>query len=295
MSLSWKVLIGGDLRSDFPLWFVNQIELELPECEVQQMPFPFPGMNPYLENPELWPEVHHRLITALAIALQPQLSPNYRVAIEKRTYLSDGEDSVLVGIPDVSVLSQRLTTQPLSTATLPTQSEAIVVILPMPEEVREGYLEIREIATGRVITVVEVLSPTNKRPGKGREAYEQKRSLVLSSPTHLIEIDLLRDGKPVRILSEIPPTDYRILVAQRNRRPQAQLYGFSVRQEIPQFLLPLQSGDTEPVVNLQHLFIEVYEQAGFDLAIEYSCESVPPLKEEDRIWANELLKGKGLR
>lgn len=96
------------------------------------MPSPFPGMNPYLENSELWPEVHHRLITALAIALQPQLSPNYRVAIEKRTYLSDGEDSVLVGIPDVSVLSQRLTAQPLSTATLPTQSEAIMVILPMP-------------------------------------------------------------------------------------------------------------------------------------------------------------------
>ena len=119
-------------------------------------------MNPYLENPELWSEVHHRLITAIAIALQPQLSPNYRVAIEKRTYLSDGEDSVFVGVPDVSVLSQRLTAQPLSTATLPTQSESIMVILLMPEEVREGYLEIREIATGRVSTVIEVLSPTNK-------------------------------------------------------------------------------------------------------------------------------------
>lgn len=71
------------------------------------MPYPFPGMNPYLEHPELWPEVHHRLITAIAIALGPSLRPKYRVAIEKRTYLSDVSDSVLIGIPDVAVTSHR--------------------------------------------------------------------------------------------------------------------------------------------------------------------------------------------
>lgn len=260
------------------------------------MASPFPGMNPYLENPELWPEVHHRLITAIAIALQPQLTPKYRVAIEKRTYLSDGEDLVLVGIFDVSVASQRaIATQSLSTTTLPAQSEYITVTLPMPEEVREGYLEITEVATGYVITALEVLSPTNKRPGKGRETYEEKRRQVLSSPTHLVEIDLLRDGKPMRILSETEPTDYRILVARRNRRPQAQLYGFSVRQEIPKFPLPLQSGDTEPLVDLQHLLAEVYEQAGFDLAVDYRLEPVPPLKEENKVWADTLLQERGLR
>jgi hypothetical protein len=74
------------------------------------MASPFPGMNPYLENPELWSKVHHRMITALADAIEPELSRKYRVAIEKRTYLSDGEDLVLVGIPDVAVFSQRTTT-----------------------------------------------------------------------------------------------------------------------------------------------------------------------------------------
>ncbi len=123
----------------------------------------------------------------------------------------------------------------------------------MPEEVREGYLEIREVATGYVVTVMEVLSPTNKRTGVGRQAYETKRREVLSSPTHLVEIDLLRTGKPMPILNETQQTNYRILVGRGNRRPLAQLYAFNVRQEIPSFPLPLQTGDTEPLVDLQGL------------------------------------------
>lgn len=99
----------------------------------------------------------------------------------------------------------------------------------------------------------------------------------------------------MRILSEAQPNDYRILVSQGNRRPLAQLYGFSVRQEIPKFLLPLRSEDTEPLVDLQTLLFEVYEQAGFDLAIDYSLQPVPPLKEEDKIWVDALLREKELR
>lgn len=150
------------------------------------------------------------------------------------------------------------------------------------------------MATGYVVTVIEVISPANKRAGKGR-AYETKRREVLSSPTDLVEIDLLRSGKPMRILSETQPSDYRILVSQGNRRPLAQLYCFSIRQEIPKFLLPLRSEDTEPLVDLQTLLFEVYEQAGFDLAIDYSLEPVPPLKEEDKSWVDALLREKGLR
>lgn len=256
------------------------------------MPSPFPGMNPYLENPELWSEVHNRLIVAIADAIESNLSLKYRVAIEKRTYTSVPEDSILVGIPDVSVISKKSTPiQPLSTtATLPAPGEPVTVTLPVPETIREGYLEIREVATGYVVTVIEVLSPTNKRPGKGREVYETKRMEVLSSPTHLVELDLLRGGKPMPILEETQQTDYRTLVARGNRRPLAELYAFTVRQEIPKFLLPLQAGDTEPLVNLQSLLAGVYERARYDLAIDYSFEPVPPLKEEDRVWADALLR-----
>jgi len=260
------------------------------------MSSPFPGMNPYLENPELWSEVHHRLITALADAIEPNLSLKYRVAIEKRTYLSEGEDSILVGIPDISVFSQKSTKiQTPSLATLREQDEYVTVAIPMPEEVREGYLEIIEVATGYVVTAIEVLSPKNKSAGIGRKKYEKKRRLVLSSPTNLVEIDLLRGGKPMQILSETPQKDYRILVSRSDRRPQAQLYAFSIRQEIPKFLLPLQSGDTEPLADLQTLLVGVYERARFALTIDYTLEPVPLLRKEDKVWANTLLKERGLR
>jgi Protein of unknown function (DUF4058) len=260
------------------------------------MPSPFPGMNPYLEHPELWLEVHHRLITAIADAIAPAIRPKYRAAIEKRTYLSSGEDTILVGIPDVSIYSQRLSTKEnATTITLPVQFGAIAVTIPMPQEVRQGYIEIREVETGDVIAAIEVLSPTNKRAGKGRKVYESKRRQVLSSPTHLIEIDLLRGGKSMQILNPIPQTDYRILISRENCRPQAQLYAFSIRQEIPKFLLPLQPGDSEPVVDLQNLLMGVYDRAGFDLAINYNLEPLPPLKKEDRVWADALLRSQSWR
>ena len=162
------------------------------------MASPFPGMNPYLEHPQLWPEVHNRLIIAIANAIESNLSRKYRVAIEKRTYTSLPFDSILVGIPDISVISKKSSSSQISsTITIPDSGEYLTVTLPMPQEVRESYLEIRDVSTGYVVTAIQVLSPTNKRPGKGREAYENKRMEVLSSSTNLVEIDLLRSGTPI--------------------------------------------------------------------------------------------------
>ena len=64
---------------------------------------PFPGMNPYLESPELWRSVHNRLIVAIADWLTPQLLPKYLVDIEQRIYQISGEDALLIGIPDVTI------------------------------------------------------------------------------------------------------------------------------------------------------------------------------------------------
>lgn len=259
------------------------------------MPSPFPGVDPYLENLDLWPEVHHRLITAIAIAIAPSIRPKYRVAIEKRTYFSEPEESLTVTIPDVSVYSTPSVANPASSTTmLQKSSEPITVNLPMPEETREGYLEIREVGTGDVITVIEIISPKNKRSGKGRETYERKRQKVLLSSTHLIEIDLLRRGKPMPVQGKIQG-DYRILVSREERRPRAHLYAFTVREEIPSFPLPLQSGETSVQVELQTLFSDVYDQAGFDLAVDYTQPSEPPLKGENAVWADALLREKGLR
>lgn len=258
---------------------------------------PFPGMNPYLENPEFWAEVHSRLIIAIADVIAPQLRPKYRVAVEKRVYQMIDENSILVGIPDV-VVGRSLTNtekEPSNIAIAAPLTKPITVNLPILEEVREGYLEVREVATGEVVTVIEILSPKNKRTGEGRKAYESKRQQVLGSLTHLIEIDLLRGGEAMPILGNQIKSDYRILVSRSEFRPKAELYPFGLQEQIPVFLLPLRCGDTEPLVDLQALIHGVYDRAGFDLAIDYSREAVPPLGEVYLAWVSELLKEQLLR
>ena len=251
---------------------------------------PFPGMNPYLENPELWSEVHSRLIVAIADDLTDQISEKYRVAIEKRTYFSGEDDSLLVGIPDVSIVSKRMEEKPAGTAIL--TSEPLTVTLPMMEEVQERYLEIREVATGAVITAIEILSPKNKRMGEGRQSYERKRHQVLASMTHLVEIDLLRGGQPLP-MSGSAKSDYRILVSRSNRRPSAQLYAFNLRQVVPSFLVPLKAGEEEPLLNLQDILGKVYARGRYHLAIDYSQPPQPPLLQDDRDWLTSLVEQEG--
>lgn len=135
------------------------------------MPSPFPGTDPDLENPGFWPEAHSRLIVAIACAIAPALRPKYRVAIKKRIYTSVPEDSLGAKIPDVSVISESSPTRQLnSVLTFPALAEeAVMVRIPVPEEFREGCLEIREMPAGKVVTVIEILSPRiNRRAKDGR-------------------------------------------------------------------------------------------------------------------------------
>lgn len=260
------------------------------------MPSPFPGIDPYVEHPEFWSEVHNRLIVAIADSLSPQLRPKYRVAIEKRIYLNDNNESLLVGIADVTVLTNRSkAVLQSSAATLSTRHKSPVqVTVPLPEEVRESYLEIREVAGGRVITVLEILSPTNKRPGTGRIVYERKRQQILASETHLVEIDLLRSGTPMPLLENLS-TYYSILVSRSHQRPVADLYAFSLQEEIPLFSVPLAPNEPEPDVDLQPLFNAVYDRAGLDLVIDYAQPPLPAFIEADAAWADALLREQNLR
>jgi len=271
------------------------------------MPSPFPGMNPYLEHPELWPGVHHWLIIAIAESLAPQLRPKYRVAVEVRMYDTSEEDTLLVGIPDVVVQRPLTATTPPAPSYEggnPTMSNVAVasppvkpmtVTIPVPYTVKEGYLEVREVATKEVVTAIEILSPKNKRPGEGRKAYLKKRQRVLGSLTHLVEIDLLRAGEPMPILENNIQSNYRILVSRGDRRPRSDLYPFNLPEVIPSFPLPLRSEDISPLVDLQALLSGVYERAGYDLAIDYDRQPVPPLSETDAAWADALLRQQGLR
>jgi hypothetical protein len=260
------------------------------------MPSPFLGMNPYLENPALCSKVHKRLIVAISDSLSPQIRPKYIVDIEERVYQTREEDSILVGIPDVAVqASQKTTTETGNIAVAAPPATSTTVTIPMPEIIRESYLEVRDVATREVVTVIEVLSPKNKRPGEGRKAYDKKRLRVLGSSTHLVEIDLLHDGKPMLILQNDISSNYRILVSRSEYRPKADLYAFNLQNSIPPFSLPLREDDSEPIIDLQTLINELYDRASYDLIIDYRQEPVPALSEENAAWVDTLLREKGLR
>lgn len=258
------------------------------------MSTPFPGMDPYLERPGLWHNVHTQLIAGIARKLNPLLRPRYWVGIEERAYLSSYHPDDLVGIPDVLILEGDR--GPVRTATATNGFVPLVAELPMPEEVVERFLEVRDTASGDVITVIEILSPSNKVGREGRQVYEEKRLEILKSRTHLVEIDLLRTGKPMEMRLFAPQQgDYRIVVSRRHQRPRADVYLWSVRKPMPPFPIPLRKGEDEPILDLNAMLHELYDILSFDMAIDYSREPVPPLAADDAQWAADLLRAKGLR
>ena len=253
------------------------------------MPSPFPGMNPYLEHPDRWSTVHNRLMVAIADRLTPQLLPKYQVDIEKRIYEVMPPDSLMIGRSDVSVQESRQVVPAGNGGTAVLVSEPIRVGLPNFEEVRESCLEVKEAATQKVVTVIEILSPSNKR-GLGREKYLAKRQKILASQTHLIEIDLLREGTPMPLIDAIQISQYRVLCSRKEDRPIADLYPFNLQDPIPVFLLPLQLNDVEPIVDLKSLIDDVYDRSGYSHFIDYEIPIKPALSPEDLLWISDRLR-----
>jgi Protein of unknown function (DUF4058) len=260
------------------------------------MPSPFPGMDPYLEQPVFWSSFHSKFVVAMADAIEAQLDSAYYVEVETRSYLDDEGTGLLVGIPDVGVLLNA-TNAP---DRLPESSNAIAVAdpltsirvqtvtLPMPQEVRERYLEIREVDSGSVITAIELLSPKNKRVGDGRKSYENKRALILGSLTHLVEIDLLRLGQSMPMQNVQSSSDYQILVSRSPQRPQADLYSFSIRDSLP--ILPVPLKETALAIDLQAVFDGVYKRSRYQTRIDYHQPlPSPKLQVDDQIWVEQQL------
>lgn len=279
------------------------------------MPSPFPGMDPYLEEPAIWPDVHARLGIALAETLLPLLRPRYHVSVELRVYEMPLTEDSLIAIGDVTIAQKRRLDTPTNGAghhssgpeTAHEHEEAsrrpgvLTVNLPRMVEVREHYLEIRRVDTREVITVIEVLSPTNKRPGKGRQLYEDKRADISTSRTNLIEIDLLRGGTPLPLRANgqfVDPAttgDYRVLVTRGHRRHRGDLYVIGVRDPLPSIPIPLRPEDAEPAVDLQAILAGIYDRGGYDLIVDYRDDPVPPLEGDSATWADGLLRQHGLR
>lgn len=251
---------------------------------------PFPGMDPYLEESRYWRQVHTALIIDIQRYLAHQLQPHYFIEIEQRTYLAviPPEDT---GIPDVVVIDAYHYPQGnvmVSTPQFVMRPVTAALPMPSPEQVTERYLQIRAVDSQEIITVIEILSPTNKTGGIGREEYLAKRTKVLKTKTHLVEIDLLRSGHPMP-MSIGHQSDYRLVVSRSQNRPQADIYFFSVRDPIPDLPIPLRPTETEPTLPLNQILHNLYDLARYDLSLNYRHLPNPPLKAADEAWANELI------
>jgi hypothetical protein len=263
-------------------------------------------MDPYLENPASWQGFHTELAVALQRDLAPRIRPRYYVAIEERVYLAEIHEPA--GVPDAVVHARGERREPgRRNGTTGHRQEAdrpgtrvLLATLPVPEEIRERYLEVRRAGTGDVVTVIEILSPSNKRSGAGRSEYLDKRRAVLGTRTSLVEIDLLRAGEPMPVALPDGPgggaaAGYRVVVARGGQRPYADVYAFTVREPLPSIPIPLSPADDEPMVDLQAVVAAQYDTASYDLRLDYRVDPVPPLEPEDAAWADGLLRGAGVR
>lgn len=258
---------------------------------------PFPGMDPYLEA--RWGDVHQRLITYAADQVGAQLPDDLRARVEERVFVETGAEQIRRIVPDVHVA--QYPPAHASHSKLAEGGDAAVaepmVFLLEDEAVTEGYIEIRERGGGKVITVIEFLSPANKAAGEGQKLYLQKQRELLHSDTNLVEIDLVRSGQRVIAFPEhrIPPQHRRdSLVCVRcawSERGRA-LYALPLRERLPAIPIPLRQSDRPVPLDLQALLDQCYRNGRYD-DIDYAEPPTPALAAEEAAWAKRCSKPLG--
>jgi hypothetical protein len=244
-------------------------------------------MDPYLEAPSIWPDVHTSLMSIFREQLAPLLAPKYLAELETQVVIDRLDDEPQVVLPDVSV-----TSPDMSAAT----SSAVAVAAPAPVRVRVPLevparlisLYIRQRETARLVAVIELLSPVNKRRGKGREEYLEKRHTFLTSPVHFIEIDLLRSYPRMPFDDPLPSAHYLVMVCNAGERPHSSVWPISVRQPLPTVPLALLPPDPPVPLDLGQAIGTAYERARYDLRVDYRTPPVPPLSPADAAWAAAL-------
>jgi hypothetical protein len=251
------------------------------------MPSPFPGMNPYLEQEEVWHDFHDSFLPLARDFLNAQVGADYIVKIGDHIYIHDRDEEgrALLGRADVTVANTpRSASPPSSVGVIESPAK---VRLPAVEVERACFLEIRDRRSRQLITVLELLSPANKKPGKDREQYIDKRNQLLATTVHLVEIDLLRGG-PRMPFEDLPPCDYYVLVSRVEQRLECELWPLTLRDPLPEIPIPLRESDADLRLNIQELLHRVYDAAGYAKYI-YDGAPVPPLSPEDAAWARTLL------
>lgn len=264
------------------------------------MKSPFPGMDPYLE--ETWGDVQSSLAIYARDQINPQLPGDLRARVEVSAVIETGDPSdseVVAYYPDVQVH-----TTPAPRGSKARQNGHLAVAEPLvverPREKRlQRSVHIKTVRGGRLVTVIEFLSPANKVGTKSREQYLAKQDDVLDAGASLVEIDLVRAGRHVLAfpLSRIPQRlrpGYKAVVVRGWAPGRAEVYPLLLREALPAIRIPLRKTDTDVRLDLQKLIDQAYENGGYD-SIDYRAKLLPNLAPADAAWADKLLRAAGKR
>ncbi len=256
------------------------------------MPSPFPGMNPYLEGP-LWSSFHAQLCAEIARQLTPAIGPRYIAMVDERLVIDTLDDiSIATRVirPGVTLAGkQRGAPAPAAVLEPPLRMATII-----ESEIPMHFVEIRQIANMAVVTVIEVLSPSNK-DGEGRSDYLRKRRAILNSDVNLIEIDLLRGGQRLPMRDALPNDPYFALIHRASSRPVADVWPIGLRERLPVLPVPLLAPDVDAELDLQAAFTGAYDSVDYGRAIDYSQVLKLPLNELDADWVASVLSGSEAR
>ena len=258
---------------------------------------PFPGLDPYLEGH--WSGIHQRMITYAADALQSRLPDDLVACVEERVYVETEDLRPRPIVPDAHVAERQFDEGrgQVAVATEIELAESLTLVT-ATVEIIEGFIEIRDAKGGTVVTVIEVLSPSNKLGGPGRSLYEQKQSEIIHSKTSLVEIDLIRSGQrvfgdPSRGIPEAWKKDALVCVRKSWRPDESDLHRLPLRRPLPGVPIPLREADAPVVLDLQAIHDQCYRNGRYDRRIDYSVPPEPSLSDDDAKWAKELLASTG--
>jgi hypothetical protein len=245
-------------------------------------------MDPYLEQSGGWSDFHTTFINYLRNAINDRLPDAYDARIEERVTLIESFDKPGQSFePDVLLGREREAVAGKSANVAGSALlEPVRLPLIMPEKERQSYIEIYDYPEQSLITVIELLSPTNK--SQGREEYLIKRDAILSAEVHLVELDLLVNGQRLPTAEPLPQDDYYAFVARHECRPLCDVYHWSVRQPLPAVPIPLKSPDVDVIVELQPVFAETFARGRYERRLRYRSPPRARLSRIDREWAAAL-------
>lgn len=255
-------------------------------------------MNPFFE--QRWRDAHTMLIAYLRDALQEQLPEDLVAGAEEEVVTVGASESPATHRPDVRVQEPWALKEPAATevSTPPPAMPATEPIRVLLEEETERWIEIRD-ANGRLITVLEVLSLSNKLESAERDRYLRKRRAFISAGVNLVEIDLVRQGVSVfpgvvrRVLHQAG-AGYGVCVFRAARPVEQEVYPIRLRDRLPAIRVPLRPTDADGVVDLQALMDQCHERGRYH-RLNYRLDLDPPLPAEGAVWVDQILREHGLR